>query len=114
MSTETPRTDAAAFSATTEKPSSGDYEHYVVPASFACELECELEVFEADLALMKARVVEREERLEQAAATIDALREKISQLRLVAEYYAADGPSDGGDYARIKLDAIDAARKATP
>lgn len=47
---DTPRTDAAAFSATTEKPSSGDFELEVVYSKFARELERELIAAAARLA----------------------------------------------------------------
>lgn len=36
---DTPKTDSSAFSATCEKPESGDYEYEVVYADFARELE---------------------------------------------------------------------------
>jgi dsDNA-specific endonuclease/ATPase MutS2 len=42
---DTPRTDANCFSATTEKPSTGDYELEVVYADFARGLEQELQAF---------------------------------------------------------------------
>lgn len=85
---KTPRTDAAAFSATTERPSDGDYELEVVDAGFARGLELRIANLEAGSihschdqcqrteCVLRRRVAELEKERDEykyVAATLDDL-----------------------------------------